>query len=139
MTYDFIHIVHIFAVFTYGGFLFTDNLFMSKMKETLSEDEHKKAREAIMLHVRKVVPNALLLAVATGIFLAANVFGEIKDNSLSNFQILLSAKIFFGLWLGFRGFNQKFFGINPWLFKSHFFPFVLVIIMILLSQIMFLV
>jgi len=139
MAYDFIHIVHIFAVFTYGGFLFTDNLFMSKMKESLSQDEHKKAREAIMMHVRKVVPNALLLAVATGIFLAANVFGEIKDNTLSNFQMLLSLKIFFGLWLGFRGFNQKFFGINPWVFKSHLFPFLLVIIMIILSQVMFIV
>jgi len=139
MVYDFIHIVHIFAVFTYGGFLFTDNLFMAKMKESLNEEEHKKAREAIMMHVRKVVPNALLVAVATGIFLAANVFGEIQDNTLSNFQMLLSLKIFFGLWLGFRGFNQKFFGINPWVFKSHLFPFGLVIIMILLSQVMFLV
>jgi len=139
MAYDFIHIVHIFAVFTYGGFLFTDNLFMSKMQQSLDPQEYKKAREAIMMHVRKVVPNALLLAVATGIFLAANIFGEIKDGTLSNFQILLSIKIFFGLWLGFRGFNQKFFGIDPWVFKSHLFPFVLVIIMILLSQVMFLV
>ncbi len=139
MAYDFIHIVHIFAVFTYGGFLFTDNLFMSKMQQSLDPQEYKKAREAIMMHVRKVVPNALLLAVATGIFLAANIFGEIKDGTLSNFQILLSIKIFFGLWLGFRGFNQKFFGIDPWIFKSHLFPFVLVIIMILLSQVMFLV
>ena len=139
MAYDFIHIVHIFAVFTYGGFLFTDNLFMSKMKNSLSEDEHKKAREAIMMHVRKVVPNALLLAVATGIFLASSIFGEIKDGTLSNFQMVLSVKIFFGLWLGFRGFNQKFFGINPWVFKSHFFPFMLVVIMIILSQVMFIV
>ena len=139
MAYDFIHIVHIFAVFTYGGFLFTDNLFMSKMQQSLNPQEYKKAREAIMMHVRKVVPNALLLAVATGIFLAANVFGEIKDNTLSNFQMVLSVKIFFGLWLGFRGFNQKFFGINPWVFKSHLFPFGLVIIMIILSQVMFIV
>jgi len=139
MAYDFIHIVHIFAVFTYGGFLFTDNLFMSKMQQSLNPQEYKKAREAIMMHVRKVVPNALLLAVATGIFLAANVFGEIKDNTLSNFQMVLSVKIFFGLWLGFRGFNQKFFGINPWVFKSHLFPFLLVIIMIILSQVMFIV
>jgi len=139
MAYDFIHIVHIFAVFTYGGFLFTDNLFMSKMKDSLNEDEYKKAREAIMMHVRKVVPNALLLAVATGIFLASSIFGEIKDGTLSNFQMVLSVKIFFGLWLGFRGFNQKFFGIDPWVFKSHLFPFMLVIIMIILSQVMFIV
>ena len=138
MIYIIVKLVHLFSVFIYGGFLFTDNLFMAKMKESLNEEEHKKAREAIMMHVRKVVPNALLVAVATGIFLAANVFGEIQDNTLSNFQMLLSLKIFFGLWLGFRGFNQKFFGINPWVFKSHLFPFSFVIIIILLSQFMYL-
>ncbi len=31
------------------------------MKQTLSEEESKKAREAIMMHVRKVVPYALCL------------------------------------------------------------------------------
>jgi hypothetical protein len=126
-------------VFIYGGFLFTDNLFMSKMKNSLNDEEYKIAREAIMKHVRKVVPNALLVAVATGIFLASTIFGEIQNYTLNNFQILLSIKIFLGLWLGFRGINQKFFGINPWLFKSHLFPFILVIFMILLSQVMLLV
>lgn len=138
ITYEIIHIVHIFAVFIYGGFLITDNLFMAKMKETLSDEEHKKAREAIMMHVRKVVPNALLVAVATGIYMFTQVFGEITDEGLSHFQILLSIKAFFGLWLGIRGFNQKFFKINPWMFTSHLFPFILVVIIILLSQIMYL-
>ena len=40
---------------------------MAKMKQSLSEDEHKKAREAIMMHVRKVVPKALIVAVLSGI------------------------------------------------------------------------
>ena len=132
-----IKLIHLFAVFTYGGFLFTDNLFMSKMKETLNPDEAAKAREAIMMHVRKVVPNALLIAVATGIYMFTQVFGEIGPNGLSSFQIMLSIKAFFGLWLGIRGFNQKFFKINPWLFKSHLFPFILVIIIIALSQLMY--
>ena len=138
ITFEIIHIIHIFAVFIYGGFLFTDNLFMTKMKQTLSEEESIKAREAIMMHVRKVVPNALLIAVATGIYMFTQVFGEIGEDGMSRFQILLSIKAFFGLWLGLRGFNQKFFKINPWLFTSHLFPFILVIIIILLSQIMFL-
>jgi len=133
-----IKLIHLFAVFTYGGFLFTDNLFMSRMKETLPPDEAAKAREAIMIHVRKVVPNALLVAVATGIYMFTQVFGEIGPEGLSSFQIMLSIKAFFGLWLGLRGFNQKFFKINPWLFKSHLFPFVLVIIIITLSQLMYL-
>ena len=111
---------------------------MARMKETLSDEEHKKAREAIMMHVRKVVPNALLIAVATGIYMFTQVFGEITDEGLSHFQILLSIKAFFGLWLGIRGFNQKFFKINPWMFTSHLFPFILVVIIILLSQIMYL-
>ncbi len=132
-----IKLIHLFAVFTYGGFLFTDNLFMSKMKQTLSPDEATKAREAIMMHVRKIVPNALLIAVATGIYMFTQVFGEIGPDGLSSFQIMLSIKAFFGLWLGIRGFNQKFFKINPWLFKSHLFPFALVIIIIALSQLMY--
>jgi len=111
---------------------------MSKMKETLNPDEAAKAREAIMMHVRKVVPNALLIAVATGIYMFTQVFGEIGPDGMSSFQIMLSIKAFFGLWLGIRGFNQKFFKINPWLFKSHLFPFILVIIIISLSQLMYL-
>ena len=137
MTYTIIHTIHIFSVFIYGGFLFVDILFLSKMKQTLSEEEHKIAREAIMMHVRKVVPYALMVAVVSGIFMFFNAFGKILDTGLSSFQIMLSIKAFLGLWLGVRGINQKLFGINPWVFKSHFFPFSLVVIIILLSQLMY--
>ena len=111
---------------------------MAKMKQSLDEDEHKKAREAIMMHVRKVVPKALIVAVISGMYLFSQVFGEIRPEGLSSFQIALSIKAFLGLWLGFRGINQVFFGIQPWVFKSHIFPFILVIIIICLSQFMFL-
>ncbi len=110
---------------------------MSKMSQTLNEEETTKAREAIMMHVRKVVPWALLVAVASGIYLIGKVFGPIDEDGLSNFQIILSIKAFFGLWLGIRGFNQKFFKINPFLFTSHLFPFLTVILIIFLSQIMY--
>ena len=138
MLYTLIHTIHIYSVFIYGGFLFVDILFLSKMQQTLSEEEHKKAREAIMMHVRKVVPYALMVAVASGLYLFSQVFGEIGKEGMSSFQIALSIKAFLGLWLGFRGINQKLFGINPWLFKSHLFPFSLVVIIILLSQFMYL-
>lgn len=138
MTYTIIHTIHIFSVFIYGGFLFVDILFLSKMKQTLSEEEHKIARESIMIHVRKVVPYALMVAVVSGLYMLFHVFGEITKDGLSSFQIMLSIKAFLGLWLGFRGINQKLFGINPWVFKSHLFPFSLVVVIILLSQIMFL-
>lgn len=108
------------------------------MPQTLNEEEHAKAREAIMMHVRKVVPYSLFVAVGTGIYMIGKVFGEIGPDGLSSFQIMLSIKAFFGLWLGIRGFNQKIFKINPWLFKSHLFPFMLVVIMIILSQFMYL-
>jgi len=108
------------------------------MQQSLDENEYKKAREAIMMHVRKVVPYALMVAVASGIFLFTQIFGKIGPNGFSSFQTVLSLKAFLGLWLGFRGINQKLFGINPWVFKSHFFPFALVVIIILLSQFMFL-
>ncbi len=139
ITYAIIHTIHIFAVFIYGGFLFVDNLFLSKMTQTLNEEEHKKAREAIMMHVRKVVPYALLVAVASGLYMITQLFGEIGEDGMSNFQIMLSIKAFLASWLGIRGFNQKFFGINPWVFTSHIFPFSLVIIIILLSQFMYII
>ncbi len=108
------------------------------MQQSLNADEYTKAREAIMMHVRKVVPYALMVAVASGLYLFSQVFGKIEADGLSTFQIALSIKAFLGLWLGFRGINQKLFGINPWVFKSHFFPFTLVVIIIFLSQVMFL-
>jgi hypothetical protein len=107
------------------------------MNRTLSQEEYDKAREAFMVHVRKVVPYALMIAVASGLYMFFHLFGEIKDSGLNSFQIMLSIKAFLGLWLGFRGINQKLFGINPWVFKSHFFPFSLVVIIILLSQMMY--
>lgn len=133
-----IHIIHILSVFVYGGFLITDKLFLSRMLKTLNEQEHKKAREAIMMHVRRVVPYALFTAVITGSYMVSQIFGPIVDGEMSRFQVLISAKAFFGLWLGLRGFNQKVFGINPWLFKGHLLPFILVIVIILLSQLMYL-
>jgi hypothetical protein len=137
MTYTLIHIIHIFAVFIYGGFLFVDNLFLSKMSQNLTQEESKKAKEAIMVHVRKVVPYALMVAVASGLYLISQVFGEVSEDGLSTFQIILSIKAFFGIWLGIRGINQKLFSINPLYFKSHKFPFIIVIIIIVLSQLMF--
>ena len=136
MDYTLVHLIHIFAVFIYGGFLFTDNLFMAKMKQTLSEDDASKAREAIMMHVRKVVPKALIVAVVAGLYLFFNVFGEISPEGLSRFQMLLLLKAFLGSWLGLRGILQVFFGIQPLVFKSHKFPFILVVMIIFLSQLM---
>ena len=136
MTFTLIHLIHIFAVFIYGGFLFTDNLFMAKMKKTLSHEESAKAREAIMIHVRKVVPKALIVAVITGLYMFFQVFGEIGADGLSRFQTLLLLKAFLGSWLGLRGILQVFFKIQPLVFKSHLFPFALVIMIIILSQLM---
>jgi len=137
MLYNLVHIIHIYSVFIYGGFLFVDIFFLSKMKLDLSEDAHKIAREAIMRHVRKVVPYALLVAVASGMYMFTQVFGPISEEGLSRFQMILSFKAFLGLWLGFRGINQKFFGIQPWVFKHHVFPFSLVVVIIFLSQAMY--
>jgi hypothetical protein len=109
---------------------------MARMKESLSDEEHKKAREAIMMHVRKVVPKALIVAVVTGLYMFFQVFGEIGEDGLSRFQILLSIKAFLGSWLGLRGILQVFFKIDPLVFKSHRFPFILVIAIIFLSQLM---
>jgi len=107
------------------------------MPQTLNDAEHTKAREAIMMHVRKVVPYSLFVVVGTGIYMISHVFGPIAPEGLSTFQWILSFKAFLGLWLGIRGFNQKLFKINPFVFTSHLFPFTLVVIIIILSQFMF--
>ena len=134
----FIHTIHLLAVFIYGGFLFVDIFFLSKMVQTLTTDEYTKAREAFMMHVRKVVPWALLVAVGTGIYMIGKVFGPIAESGLSSFQTMLLIKAFLGLWLGLRGFNQKIFKINPLVFKGHTFPFIAVIAIVILSQFMYL-
>ncbi|MEA3497567.1 MAG: hypothetical protein U9R16_00775 [Campylobacterota bacterium] len=137
MIYLTIKLIHLFSVFIYGGFLFTDNLFLSKMKKDISDEEHTVVREYFMKYVRKVVPKSLIVAVVTGIILISYTFGDIAPEGLSNFQILLLIKAFLGLWLGLRGVLQVFFGIQPLVFKSHIFPFMLVVIIIFLSQLMF--
>lgn len=89
-----------------------------------------------MQYVRKVVPKALIVAVLSGLYLFHIHFGSIDENGLSNYQILLGIKAFLGLWLGLRGILQVFFKIQPLVFKSHIFPFILVVMIIFLSQTM---
>ena len=137
MIYLTIKLIHIFSVLIYGGFLFTDNLFLSKMKKDLTNEEHTKVREYFMKYVRKIVPKALILAVISGIYLFYINFGVINESGWTNFQILLTIKGFLAGWLGLRGVLQVFFKIQPLVFKSHLFPFILVIIIVFLSQLMF--
>ncbi len=136
MLYFIVHLIHIFSVFIYGGFLFTDNLFLARMKNDIG-DEYPKVREYFMKYVRKVVPKALVVAVVSGTYLFSQNFGTIAPEGLSNFQIVLLIKAFLGGWLGLRGILQVFFKIQPLVFKSHTFPFILVVIIIVLSQLMF--
>jgi len=139
VIYIIVKLIHLFSVFIYGGFLFTDNLFLGRMKKDLDVEEHTRVREYFMKYVRKVVPKALIVAVITGSYLIITAFGTISDDGLSNYQIVLAIKGFLGAWLGLRGVLQVFFGIQPLVFKSHIFPFILVVIIIALSQIMRLV
>ena len=136
LLYTLIHTIHIFSVFIYGGFLITDNLFLARMKNDIG-DEYPKVREYFMKYVRQVVPKALIVAVVSGAYLISVNFGEIAPEGLSNFQIILSIKAFLGGWLGLRGILQVFFKIQPLVFKSHLFPFTLVLVIIVLSQLMF--
>lgn len=137
MIYIFIKLLHIFSVLIYGGFLFTDNLILMRMQKTLSNKKYEEVRAYFKDFTRAIVPKALILAVFSGIYLFHNSFGSIDENGLSNFQILLSLKAILGLWLGLRGILQVFFGIQPFIFKSHKLPFILVIIIVTLSQVMY--
>jgi len=137
MIFIVIKTIHLFAAFIYGGFLIVDNLFLVRIKESYSEEEHKSIRESFMKYVRKVVPPSLIVAVLTGLYLISQVFGTIGDEGMSSFQMLLSLKAFLGIWLGLRGFLQVYMGIQPFVFKSHILPFSFVITIIFLSQFMY--
>jgi len=136
MTFIIVKTIHLFAVFIYGGFLITDNLFLNKMPRTLDEEEHKKARESFMMFVRKVVPPSLIVAVLTGLYLISQVFGSIGEDGMTTYQMMLSLKAFLGIWLGLRGFLQVYLKIQPLVFKSHVLPFTFVVTIIFLSQFM---
>ena len=136
MTFIIVKTIHLFAVFIYGGFLITDNLFLNKMPRTLDEEEHKKARESFMMFVRKVVPPSLIVAVLSGLYLISQVFGTIGEDGMTSYQMMLSLKAFLGIWLGLRGFMQVYLKIQPFVFKSHVLPFSFVITIIFLSQFM---
>ncbi|MGB3962064.1 MAG: hypothetical protein WBK95_07505, partial [Sulfurimonas sp.] len=109
MFYLLVHLIHIFSVFIYAGFLFTDNLFLSRMQKDLGDDGYAKVREHFMKYVRVVVPKSLIIAVLSGIYLFVVNFGAVAHEGLSNFQIVLCIKAFLGLWLGLRGVLQVFF------------------------------
>ena len=137
MTFVLIKTIHLFAAFIYGGFLIVDNLFLVKIKKSFDAEEHAKIRESFMMYVRKVVPPSLIVAVLTGLYLITQVYGPIGEEGLTRFQMLLSLKAFLGIWLGLRGGLQVYFGIQPFVFKSHVLPFAFVVTIIFLSQFMY--
>ena len=137
MIYLTIKLIHLFSVFIYGGFLITDNLILMRMQKTLTSEKYIEVRKHFALFTKQLVPKALIFAVLSGIYLITVNFGTISEDGLSNFQITLSIKAFLGGWLGLRGVLQVFFGIQPFVFTSHRFPFILVVMIIFLSQLMF--
>ena len=136
MIYLIFKLIHIFSVLIYAGFLFTDNLILMRMQKVLSKDKYDEVRGYFKGFTKTLVPKALVVAVISGIYLLSMNFGVIGKSGLSNFQILLSIKSILGTWLGLRGIFQVFFGIQPFVFKGHTLPFILVITIVLLSQIM---
>ena len=136
MFYVLMKLIHLFSVLIYGGFLFTDNLILMRMKKTLSVEKYDEVRSYFAKFTKALVPKALVLAVISGLYLFYVNFGSI-ENGFSNFQIVLAIKAFLGSWLGLRGILQVFLGIQPFVFKGHLLPFVLVVIIVFLSQIMF--
>lgn len=137
MDFLLVKLIHIFSVFIYAGFLFTDNLILMRMQKTLDEEKYKEVRGYFAKLTRAIVPKALVVAVVSGIYLFHITFGTISSEGLSSFQLTLLLKAFLGLWLGLRGVLQVFFGIQPFVFKGHRLPFILVIMIIFLSQIMY--
>ena len=99
-----------------------------RMQKTLSKEKYIQVRSYFKDFTRAIVPKALVIAVISGLYLIYVNFGTLDESGLSNFQIVLLIKAFFGIWLGLRGILQVFFGIQPFFFKSHVLPFFLVIL-----------
>jgi hypothetical protein len=106
------------------------------MQKTLSKEKYAEVRGYFKEFTKVLVPKALVVAVISGLYLIHVNFGTIGEEGLSDFQIVLAIKAFFGLWLGARGILQVFFGIQPFVFKSHVLPFFLVIVIVFLSKLM---
>ena len=123
-------LLHLFSVLIYGGFLFTDNLILMRMQKSLSSEKYKEVRGYFAAFTRALVPKALVVAVVSGLYLFHVNFGSIGEDGMTNFQILLAIKGVLGSWLGLRGVLQVFFGIQPFVFKSHKLPFILVVIIV---------
>ena len=138
MIFILVKTIHLFAAFIYGGFLFTDNLFCSKIERTYGNEKYKEIRESFMKYVRKVVPPSLIVLVITGVYMFPQVFGTVGNEGLSWFQKVMLLKALLGLWLGLRGFLQVYFGIQPLVFKSHRLPLILVVSILILTQIRYL-
>ena len=138
MIFIVVKTIHLFAAFIYGGFLFTDNLFCTKIQRTYGEEKYKEIRESFMKYVRKVVPPSLIVLVLTGVYLFPQVFGTVGEDGLTWFQKVMLLKAVLGLWLGLRGFLQVYFGIQPFVFKSHRLPLILVVTILILTQIRYL-
>jgi hypothetical protein len=107
------------------------------MQKTLSKEKYAEVRAYFKNFTRVLVPKALVVAVVSGLFLFHNSFGIVGEKGFSNFQILLSIKAVLGIWLGLRGILQVFFGVQPFVFKSHRLPFLLVVCIVFLSQAMY--
>jgi len=138
MFFILIKTIHLFAAFIYGGFLFTDNLFCTKIEHTYGKEKYKEIRESFMKYVRRVVPPSLIVLVLTGIYMFPHVFGTVSNEGLTWFQKVMLLKAILGLWLGLRGFLQVYFGIQPFVFKSHRLPLILVVSILILTQIRYL-
>lgn len=136
MLYLLVKLIHLFSVLIYGGFLFTDNLILMRMQKTLSAQKYQEVRSYFKDFTRALVPKALITAVLSGLYLFYVNFGDIPQSGLTNFQILLLIKAYLGSWLGLRGVLQVFFNVQPFIFKSHKLPFILIIIIVVLSQVM---
>ncbi|MBS9782390.1 MAG: hypothetical protein KGV43_01145 [Arcobacter sp.] len=106
------------------------------MQKTLSKEKYAEVRSYFAGFTKVLVPKSLIVVFISGLYLFHSTFGSIGEDGLSNFQILLLIKAVLGTWLALRGILQVFFGIQPLVFKSHRFPFILVVIIIFISQIM---
>lgn len=137
MLYLLVKLIHLFSVLIYGGFLFTDNLILMRMQKNIVRT--KISRGALLLqrlYESSCTKSSNNSRIEWFIPFLCQFWRYPTQSGLTNFQILLLIKAYLGSWLGLRGVLQVFFNVQPFIFKSHKLPFILIIIIVVLSQVM---
>lgn len=143
-AYPFALMVHlIFAIF-FIGYIFTDVVVFSVIKQALNEEAELKLKETISKRARKIFPLSVLIIVLSGGFMFSKYINSQDGVFQTNLQILLLIKVFFALIIVsgiIYSLSKKFLNKKPHPIMAHFHNIVLFLglIIVILAKLMFVI